>query len=141
MTRIVDYRKLLTTLDQRIVPDGINPYYPYKSNAKIEYNTTDYWDNIENFIPEAGTIIIYSDYKTVNLDGEEVDVPGIKIGSGNAYVQDLAFIDDADMKLFLDHIKDFTVHVTPQEKASWNRRLNVDDTNEVANETLIFIRN
>lgn len=47
-----------------------------------------------------------------------VDVPGIKIGSGNAYVQDLMFVGDVaiDTQILEDHINDTTIHTNTEEK-------------------------
>lgn len=111
----------------------------------IRYNTTYFWNRQVGYIPKAGEIIIYSDYKTVTVDGNTYTVPGVKIGSGNAYVQDLMFInsggDDSESELLLAHINDAVVHVTQEERGFWNNKLNVDDNMEVVNEALIFNRN
>lgn len=106
----------------------------------IHYNTTEYWNN-ERTIPEAGEIIIYSDYKTIVKDGVTVNVPGIKIGSGNAYVQDLAFADEAGSQALLAHISDAAAHTTSAEKQFWNNKLNVKDDAEVIEDTLVLNRN
>lgn len=105
----------------------------------IQYHTTEYWNN-ERSIPAEGEIIIYSDYKTIERDGISVNVPGIKIGSGNAYVQDLAFIGEAEAKDLLSHISDTTAHTTEAEKEFWSRKLNVDDKSEVLEGILILNR-
>ena len=104
----------------------------------IQYHTT---------IPKAGEIIIYSDYQTATIDGHTVYIPGMKIGSGNGYVQDLAFVTSggggggADEQLLLDHIADTIAHCTQAEKDYWNNKLNVTDTQEVIGESLVFNRN
>lgn len=116
-----------------------------QTDHSIYYNTTEYW-NSYNQVPKAGDIIIYSDYaaKTID-DGEgnitEVAIPGIKIGSGNAYVQDLGFVGENVLNELLNHINDQIRHITSQERDKWNKKLNIDDTNEVQNEILIFNRN
>ena len=107
----------------------------------IHYNTTDYWNNAIGYVPENGELIIYSDYKTIQKDGRTIDVPGIKIGSGNGYVQDLAFVGEADSEALLTHISDSAAHTTAAEKLFWSRKLNVEDSQEVSGETLIFNRN
>ena len=106
----------------------------------IQYHTTEYWNN-ERSIPDEGEIIIYSDYKTIERDGVSINVPGIKIGSGNAYVQDLAFIGEAEAKDLLSHVSDAAAHTTEAEKHFWNRKLNIDDNSEVRDGVLIFNRN
>lgn len=107
----------------------------------IHYNTTHYWNCLTGYIPAAGEIIIYSDYDVVTVDGVTKYVPGIKIGSGNGYVQDLAFVGDNIIADLTEHIEDNIRHLTAEERAFWNNKLNVDDSAEVLNETLIFNRN
>lgn len=53
-----------------------------------------------------------------------VNVPGIKIGSGNAYVQDLMFVGESSVEIEVedlkqqveDHIEDSDVHTTDEER-------------------------
>lgn len=108
--------------------------------AIVKYNTTAYWDSRVSYIPGPGDIIIYSDFKTTEKDGETIYVPGIKIGTGNAYVQDLAFINDFDSTEIMEHISNTVIHVTQEEKDFWNNKLNVDDMQEVIGEALVFNR-
>ena len=107
----------------------------------IQYDTTTGWNSRVGYVPPAGALMIYSDYKTIEKDGEIINVPGIKIGNGNAYVQDLAFVDEYVQKQIADHIYDNLVHTNPTEKSFWNNKLNVNDLREVEEETLIFNRN
>jgi hypothetical protein len=109
-------------------------------NLVIHYNTTEYWNNARGFIPAPGAIVIYSDYQTKEVEGETVYIPGIKIGSGNGYVQDLAFIGDEDKDILLAHIADEVRHTSAAEKARWNNKLNVNDSAEVVEESLILNR-
>lgn len=105
--------------------------------AALESGSTEYWDSRTGYIPPAGTIIIYTDQDT---SGDN-PVPGIKIGSGNAYVQDLAFIGDDIAAALLAHINDATKHVTAAERLAWNHKIDIDEsTGEVDNETLKITR-
>ena len=75
-----------------------------------------------------------------------VNIPNIKIGTGNAYVQDLAFVDEKTREILMNHINDNDIHVTLQEKLFWNNKVNIDDAyaqihQELEDETLIFNRN
>lgn len=128
-----------------IVQDGKNKKIKVSTlitgGASVRIGTTDYWNNKIGFIPMNGEIIIYSDYDSVVVDGHTVSVPGIKIGSGNAYVQDLAFVGAADREDLLAHINNTTVHVTNEDKLFWNNKLNVTDNQEVIGEALVFNRN
>ena len=108
--------------------------------AKAKSGTTAYWNSAMGYVPQAGEIVIYTDYKTVTKNGQTVNVPGIKIGSGNGYVQDLAFMGEADAESLLAHIGNSSIHVTAADKLAWNNKLNVNDAQEVVNEVLIFNR-
>lgn len=125
---------------QNLIPKGCpdNDIRKYADPNKIEYNTTEYWDNIKGYVPAKGTIIIYSDYKTELIDGKIAYIPAMKVGTGNAYVQDLQFLSEGDSDLLLNHINNTSIHVTEQEKRFWNRKLNV--VSSVSDETLIFNR-
>ena len=109
--------------------------------AGISYGNTEYWNSQPAYIPKQGEIIIYSDYQTKEVDGQIINIPGIKIGSGNAYVKDLVFVGDDLADALYSHIMDTAIHVTPRDKDFWNNKLNVDDDAEVINESLIFNRN
>lgn len=123
---------LLSALDKRKL-----------DNTTIRFNTTQYWNSQIGYIPKAGEIIIYADYKTAVVDGKTINVPAIKIGSGNAYVQDLVFVggNSVDEDILFAHIADTLVHITQQERDYWNNKLNVTDYHEVVDEALIFNRN
>ena len=109
--------------------------------AGLKYGTTEEWNSQIGYVPVPGEIIIYSDYKTKEVDGQIINVPGIKIGTGNAYIQDLAFINDNSSEELYEHIRNTVMHVTEEERRRWNNKLNVDDEAEVINESLIFNRN
>ena len=111
------------------------------AQSKVLSGSTAYWNAQVGFVPEAGQIIVYTDYKTTEVDGQTVPVPGIKIGTGNGYVQDIVFLDQADSDALLDHINNGVIHVTAADRAKWDGKLNVTDMQEVVGETLIFNRN
>ena len=106
----------------------------------VHYDTTEHWNAQLGFVPGRGEIVIYSDYKTVTRDGKTVYVPGMKIGSGNGYLVDLPFVDDAVGEALAEHVRDRAAHVTQEEKDFWNNKINMLDT-QIDNETLIFNRN
>lgn len=108
-----------------------------REGATVLSGTTDYWNSRTGFVPDANTIIIYTD-KAI-IDGE--NVPGIKIGSGNGYVQDLAFVGDDTADTLLDHINNNNIHITALERTSWTHKIDIDETGgEIRNETIRFIR-
>ena len=124
------------------------------TRIQLKRDTTENWNNAVGFIPLAGEVIVYTDYETKTYQTEEygetvtktVQIPNIKIGTGNAYVQDLAFVDEKTRDILMAHIEDHDIHVTLQEKVFWNNKINVDDaaeqvSGELADETLILNRN
>lgn len=124
------------------------------TRIQLKRDTTENWNNAVGFIPLAGEVIVYTDYETKTYQTEEygetvtktVQIPNIKIGTGNAYVQDLAFVDEKTRDILITHIQDYDIHVTLQEKVFWNNKINVDDaaeqvSGELADETLILNRN
>ncbi len=124
------------------------------TRIQLKRDTTENWNNTKGFIPMAGEVIVYTDYETKTYEVEEygekvtktVEIPNIKVGTGNAYVQDLAFVDEKTRDILMAHIQDHDIHVTLQEKVFWNNKINVDDaeeqiTGELENETLVLNRN
>ena len=125
-----------------------------ETRIRSKHDTTANWDNAIGFIPLPGEIIIYDDYQTKTWQVEEYgeivtktkNIPGIKIGTGNAYVQDLAFVDEDLRDTIMAHIADTNTHTTLAEKLFWNNKVNVDDAyeqihDELEDETLIITRN
>ena len=119
------------------------------ARIKLKRDTTENWNNAVGFIPLQGEVIVYTDHeKTIRVIGNkevEVDVPGIKIGTGNAYIQDLPFVDEELRNKLMVHIDDMDMHTTLQEKLFWNNKVNIDDAyaqvhHELEDETLIFNR-
>ena len=124
------------------------------SRVQLKRDTTANWNNAVGFIPLPGEVIVYEDYETKTYTVQEngrtvtktVNIPNIKVGTGNAYVQDLAFVDEKTRSLLLDHIQDQNVHVSIEEKTFWNNKINVDDMyelvhGELEDETLVLTRN
>lgn len=101
--------------------------------SNVFVDTTANWNNKITYVPSAGTIIIYTD-KTV-IDNKEI--PGIKIGDGNAYCVDLPFITDEVAQIIANHIQDNIKHITTEERAFWNNKLNIS----IEGERLQFNRN
>ena len=124
------------------------------SRIQLKRDTTEHWNEAIGFIPLPGEVIVYEDYETKTYTVQEygetvtktVQIPNIKIGTGNAYVQDLAFVDEKTRDILMAHIRDNDIHVTLQEKLFWNNKINVDDaeeqiSGELEDETLILNRN
>lgn len=126
----------------------------FNTRIMLKRDTTAHWNNARGFVPMAGEVIIYDDYQIKTWQVEEYgeivtkteNIPGIKIGDGNAYVQDLPFVDEDLRDKLMAHINNSEVHTTLAEKLFWNNKVNVDDAyeqihDELENETLIINRN
>lgn len=121
-----------------------------ETRIQLKRDTTDNWNNAQGFIPKLGEVIIYTDYekliKEVAGKTVEIDVPNIKIGTGNGYVQDLPFVDEELRNKLMLHIENMDMHTTLREKLFWDNKVNIDDEFEqiyqdVEDETLVFNRN
>ena len=107
-----------------------------KTRIKLKRDTTQNWNSARGFIPLEGEIIIYLDGRTIERDGETVNLPTIKIGDGLAYVQDLPFVDDDTRDTLLMHINDALSHVSVRDRQFWNHKVDIDDLYEALNEEL-----
>jgi hypothetical protein len=82
------------------------------SRIQLKRDTTENWNNAIGFIPLPGEVIVYEDYEVKTYTIEEygevvtktVNIPNIKVGTGNAYVQDLAFVDEQTRDILMAHI-------------------------------------
>lgn len=111
------------------------------TRIQLKRDTTANWNAARGFVPMAGEIIIYTDYdsyqKEINGRVKTILIPGIKIGDGGAYVQDLPFVDEDLRDTLMDHINNMDLHVTLGEKTFWNNKINVDDAYEAVHDELI----
>lgn len=110
-------------------------------------DTTENWNAQPDFIPLKGEIIVYKDSRIITDDlGNEIPVPDIKIGDGDAYLIDLPFVGDDIRYTMLRYIRNHTensdIHVTAAEKAYWDQKLDIEliDTRLVFNR-ITFNRN
>lgn len=111
------------------------------TRIQLKRDTTANWNAARGFVPMAGEVIIYTDYdsyqKEINGRIKTILIPGIKIGDGGAYVQDLPFVDEDLRDMLMDHINNMDLHVTLGEKTFWNNKINVDDAYEAVHDELI----
>lgn len=84
--------------------------------AKVTCYTTDEWEQRSSYVPEYGETIVYLDYEVRN--GRTY--PGVKYGTGNAYVGDLPFVNGADALALQDHINNAAIHLHDGERDRWN---------------------
>lgn len=115
------------------------------TRIQLKRDTTQHWNEALGFIPLEGELIIYNDYKTIQkeVDGEtrQVKVPGLKIGDGMAYVQDLPFVNEDLRDKIMEHIDNPDIHVSVADRLFWNNKLNVNDAAELVDGALILNRN
>ena len=96
-------------------------------NMDVYVGSTQHWNSKLDFIPNKGSIIVYTDKYTSN----EKNIPAIKIGDGSAYCVDLPFIGEENLNLINAHISDTNIHVTGEEKTFWNNKLNLSVSGKV----------
>lgn len=97
-------------------------------NKKLEFSnimsgTTEYWNDKPQLIPKKDTIIIYTDYQSKEEEGNIINIPGIKIADGSAFLIDQPFIDEDIRKVVSSHINNSDIHITPQEREFWNNKV------------------
>lgn len=89
-------------------------FWNSKTN-NIYCDTTEYWNSHPELQSEKDAIYVYTDHQQM----DDKDIPGIKIGDGNAFVIDLPFIDD----VYAAHIANSIIHVTQEDKDIWNNNV------------------
>lgn len=99
---------------------------------KIEFDTVANWNAKRDLISEPNTIYIYTDYQQI----DNKNIPGVKVGDGNAYLIDIPFIDI----LYYLHINNDTIHITDAERDFWNNKVTCYTSLE-DEEQLIFSKN
>lgn len=122
------WRKIKNNLDNKMI---------YYSKKKSE------WDLNRDFISQKNVLYIYSDYKTLKKDEEQILIPGLKIGDGTSYLIDLPFVnstrDNEIDQMILNHINNNIIHISSEERDFWNNKLNLSLYPQT--ETLILNRN
>lgn len=108
----------------RKIKNNLNNKMIYYSKTKSEWNLN------RDFISQKNVLYIYTDYKIIEKDGEQILIPGLKIGDGTTYLIDLPFINDTSRgseleQLILDHINNKVIHISAEERNFWNNKLNV----------------
>ena len=87
--------------------------------GNILYNTKEYWSTQTSFIPDAGTLVIYSNYAVI--DGE--DIPAFKVGDGLAYVVDLPFSNDDLRAVLTAHIQNMNIHLSEEDRSKLDKSI------------------
>ena len=118
------YRQLKSKIDERL---------PYERKTTAQWNTT------PNLLSEAGFLYIYSDYRTITKNGQQMVIPGLKVGDGITNVADLPFVA-MDDETVLAHLNNASLHVSGADRTAWNDKVRcyLDTTNP---EILVFTTN
>ena len=95
----------------------------------VLYNTTAGWDAQHELIAARNTLYVYTDHTTYG----GYNIPGFKVGDGNAYLIDIPFTEDR----VDEHIADTEIHITQTEREFWNSKERCYVDSDVP-ETLIF---
>ena len=101
----------------------LNCYKVYNGTAwvfltgMVVSKTTDEWRNGGLIVSKKDVIYVYTDYYSDTIEGETIYIPGVKIGDGNAYVQDLSFTNQ---------------YITQSTIEKWNNKVTayIDDVNK-----------
>ena len=104
-----------------------------QKNLVYQSNTTENWNKKLGFISEKNVLYIYTDYRIIEKDGEEILLPGLKVGDGKSYLIDLPFLNstsDID-QVMIDHINNNVIHISAEERAFWNNKLNYQLQDEI----------
>lgn len=92
------------------------------SAGGIESATTSEWNSTPGLVSEKNHIYVYTDHQTkTDEEGNIINIPGIKVGDGLAYLIDLPFTDT----LYAEHILNKTIHIDQQERETWNNKVSV----------------
>ena len=108
----------------------------------VLFGITEHWNNQRDYIANKGQIVIYMDHGTVEDDeGNVKEVPGIKIGDGNAYLIDLPFVGDDVADVILtrlnNHLANQDIHVSAADRLKWDKKVDVRMVNDDLGETEI----
>ena len=100
-------------------------------NARIlaRRDTTEHWNANRSFVPLRGEVIVYTDHGQMEDGyGNTINVPGVKIGDGSAYLIDLPFVGNDTRYQILQELREHSgntvIHVTQQDRDFWNNKLN-----------------
>lgn len=106
------------------------------SEVELPYTcmTTQEWSQQPPEVSEPGALYIWTDYKK---DSQNRNIPGLKIGDGNAYIADLPFIDE----IYAEHIADETAHISQADRDIWDNNVTCFIGQDEPNKLIFKIRN
>ena len=97
---------------------------------KITYRakTKEEWNLNKAQIAQKNVLYIYTNFKIIQKDNEQIAIPGIKIGDGKTYLIDMPFLNDHSYleDMILEHINNKSIHVSAEDRMFWNNKLNLN---------------
>ena len=122
-----------TTVKKHKIGDGQHrwialPYFALETDLddRITFimKTKQEWQLQGREISQRGVFYIYTNNEIIeDENNQQIQVPGIKIGDGLAYICDLPFITDYLSQVLLNHINDRVAHITQGERQFWNNKV------------------
>lgn len=100
------------------IVNGLNARIDDAGANKVRVKTTAEWNSQADLVSEQGIVYVYTDYYT---NEQDEPIPAFKIGDGLAYLIDLPLNEDINIK----HQNNTHVHVTDEERDSWNDKVTV----------------
>ena len=92
--------------------------------GEVYYDTKENWALQPDLIAERGAIYIYSNASTyVDDAGNAFPIAALKIGDGTSYLIDMPFTSDSSSATVFNHLADDTIHVSVQDRLSWNNKV------------------
>ena len=85
----------------------------------VAVKTTEEWQQVTTIVSKTGEIYVYSDYMQ---DEDGNNIPGFKIGDGNAFIVDLPFATLPDLR------------ISDEDIENWNNKVSV----RIEGDRLIF---
>lgn len=121
---VADIKNTTYTRDQLYTKDEVDNLLASELGS-IESNTESGWNSDPSLMSRENVIYVYLDHKSYEDQfGDIVYVPAAKVGDGTTYLIDLPFLESGyDADALYDHINNTEIHITQQERNSWNNKV------------------
>lgn len=114
--------------------EGLKKYDALLKKHIPIFVTPDKVEIMKSIEPELGQIVIFTDLRSIEVTNSDsskstITSAGIKVGDGIKTIEQLPFID----WFYWDHIKDPHIHITEDERTTWNEKISCKVDNETLN--------
>lgn len=112
----------------------------FLTRDNIHSDTTEHWNAQPTLVGKKNHLYIYTDHTII----DDVLIPAIKAGDGNAFLIDAPFIlgSGVDEKEVEEHMANTALHVSDADRTLWNSKvsctLNPDDPENLMFTTSMF---